>query len=470
MPKIVVLGGGVCGLAAGMMLARDGHEVTLLERDPEPVPESAEAAWEGWSRGGVVQFRQAHYLQPRGRHVLAEELPDVLDALIAAGGLPFDPLSVMPPFIADREPRSGDERFATVTARRPTIEQVFGRAAEAEPRLDVRRGTGVSELVATPLDGTPHVTGIRTEDGEELGGDLVVDATGRRSPLPRWLDEAGAAPLHEEAEDSGFIYYSRFFRVRGGEPPPPLRSAPLTPIGSFSILLIPGDNETWSVTLYISTGDRPLKRLRDRERWTAVVGACPLHAHWLDGEPLTDVLAMSGVVDRYRRLCVDGRPVATGVAPLGDSWACTNPSLGRGIALGLVHAQRLRDVVRAHLDDPRSFSEAWDEVTEAELTPWYRETVAEDHARLAEIEALREGLEPERPVDGEAAVRAALPVAMLHDPDVFRAMLETRCCLTPMAQVLTRPGLSERVVELAREHGAPPTLGPSREEVLSLLS
>jgi phytoene dehydrogenase-like protein len=31
MPRIVVLGGGLCGLAAGMLLARDGHEVTLFE-------------------------------------------------------------------------------------------------------------------------------------------------------------------------------------------------------------------------------------------------------------------------------------------------------------------------------------------------------------------------------------------------------------------------------------------------------
>ena len=35
------------------------------------------------------------------------------------------------------------------------------------------------------------------------------------------------------------------------------------------------------------------------------VRACPLHAHWVDGEPVTDVLPMSGAVDRYRRFVVD---------------------------------------------------------------------------------------------------------------------------------------------------------------------
>ena len=70
MPKIVVLGAGVCGLAAGMLLRRDGHEVTVLERDPEPPPDSIDEAWERWSRDGVSQFRLAHYMTPRGRIVL----------------------------------------------------------------------------------------------------------------------------------------------------------------------------------------------------------------------------------------------------------------------------------------------------------------------------------------------------------------------------------------------------------------
>jgi 2-polyprenyl-6-methoxyphenol hydroxylase-like FAD-dependent oxidoreductase len=81
METAIVLGAGVCGLATAIMLARDGHAVTVLERDGDPVPPDAEAAWEGWQRGGVVQFRQAHYLQARGREVLDEELPPTCGVL-----------------------------------------------------------------------------------------------------------------------------------------------------------------------------------------------------------------------------------------------------------------------------------------------------------------------------------------------------------------------------------------------------
>jgi 2-polyprenyl-6-methoxyphenol hydroxylase-like FAD-dependent oxidoreductase len=467
--RIVVLGAGVCGLATALLIARDGHDVTVLERDPDPVPETPGEAWEAWARGGVAQFRQPHYLQTRARHVLDAELPDVRDALVAAGALRFDSLAMAPPSLPPFERRADDERFVTLTARRPVLEQVVARSAAAEPRLDVRRGTPVSHLVGRPRSGRPHVTGVRTESGEQILADLVVDATGRRSPLPRWLEEIGAAPLHEETEPSGFVYYTRFFQSPDGTGPQP-RDRLLSAFGSFSILTLPADNDTWSVTVFGSSGDRPLTQLRDADRWTAVVRACPLHVHWLAGEPITGVLPMAGVLDRYRRLVADGRPIVTGLALVADSWACTNPSLGRGIALGLAHAARLRDVARTDLDDAHGFALAWDRATEADLTPWYRATVAIDRARLAEIEAIRAGTERPRPTEPAAVLGAALGRAMAHDPEIFRAFMEIVGCLTLPGAVLARPGFADRVRDVAARHEAAPAPGPTREELLRLIA
>ena len=203
MARIIVLGGGMCGLSAGMLLTRDGHEVTVFERDPTPVPESVDEAWETWARDGVTQFRLAHFLAPAGREVLEQTLPDVFAALVSAGAARVDLLGLMPPTLAESGGRAGDERFVTYTARRPTIEQVLGQAAEGEPGLEVRRGTAVAELTMHVGNGTPHVTGVRLRSGETLPADLVVDAMGRRSPLPRWLSAANIGPLHEESEDPG---------------------------------------------------------------------------------------------------------------------------------------------------------------------------------------------------------------------------------------------------------------------------
>ena len=70
MARIVVIGGGVGGLTSGMLLARDGHDVTVLERDAAPTPETADEAWNNWDRRGVNQFRMVHLFAPRFRALL----------------------------------------------------------------------------------------------------------------------------------------------------------------------------------------------------------------------------------------------------------------------------------------------------------------------------------------------------------------------------------------------------------------
>ena len=73
MPKIVVVGGGLVGMAAGMMLARDGCEVTVLERDGGPVPGSPVEAWQDWDRRGIAQHMAPARLQ-------VVRLPELRDA------------------------------------------------------------------------------------------------------------------------------------------------------------------------------------------------------------------------------------------------------------------------------------------------------------------------------------------------------------------------------------------------------
>jgi len=119
MARVLVIGGGICGLGTALLLARDGHEVTVIERDGADVPSSPAAAWDGWERSGVTQFRQPHNLMPGMRLILEAELPDVQDALVRAGACRFDLLHPLPPFFADQSPRPVDEKLWTYTARRP---------------------------------------------------------------------------------------------------------------------------------------------------------------------------------------------------------------------------------------------------------------------------------------------------------------------------------------------------------------
>jgi flavin-dependent dehydrogenase len=111
------------------------------------------------------------------------------------------------------------------------------------------------------------------------------------------------------------------------------------------------------VVLATSNRDHALRCLRDPSTFDRALAQYPLAAHWRDGTPISDVDAIAGIEDRYRRLVVDGEPVATGVVAVGDAWACTNPSLGRGASIGLLpHAQPAgRAAGRSTRRTPRSW-------------------------------------------------------------------------------------------------------------------
>ena len=468
MARIVVLGGGFIGLSTALMLTRQGHEVTVLERDGGPVPGSPDQAWREWDRHGVTQFRQPHFLHPGGFRILDALLPDVTECVLRAGGGRFDMLTLMPFPIRDRAPRDGDGRFVTVTGRRPVLE--FAVATAAGQCVDIRRGTEVTGLLTgTPAGpGIPHVIGVRLADGEEMHVDLVIDAMGRRSRLPDWLTAIGARRPVDETGESGFAYYTRFFRSAGGGLPP-YRTGFLADFDCFSLLTLPGDAETWSVTLYISSRDRALKQLRDPGLWAAVVAACPLHAHFLDGEPITDVLPMSGLLNRYRRLVVGGKPVVTGIVSVGDAWSCTNPSLGRGMTTGLMHAAGTAEVIRGHCGDPLGLARGHDEMSETRVRPWYRDTLDVDRERQEQIGASIDERPCVLPMEPVALARRALRRAMMHDADIFRAFAEIMSMLASPQEVLGRPGLMDRVMGAAARDPVP-LPGRSRGDLLRKLA
>lgn len=464
------MGGGICGLSTALLLARDRHDVTVLERDGQPLPGTAEAAWDAWRRGGVAQFHQPHNLMPGARMLFDAELPELNPALSRAGAATFDLLNPLPPSFRDHSPRAADDRFWTFTARRPVAEWAIAGVAQREPRLDIRRGVKVTGLTtgAPASAGIPHVAGVRTENGDVIAADLVVDAMGRQSRADTWLQGIGARPISEEQAEPGFVYYSRYFCGTL----PERRGPALMALGTISLLTLPGDNGTWSTTIFCATGDQPLKALRHEPVWTRVVRACPLQAHWLEGEPITDVLAMAGMVDRYRRFVCEGQPVVTGFVAVADAAACTNPSARRGVAVGLIHARQLRDAVRESADDPRALVEDFDARTEAAVAPWYDAQIMVDRARFAAMDALREGREPGPPA-GETAALLGFMSLIGVDPDLFRAGLEYIGTITPVQQILRRPEVIERLRNMreAMKDAPPPPRppGPDRAQLLTLV-
>ncbi len=463
--RVIVIGGGPIGLAAAMLLAPDGREVTVLEKDEQGPPDTIEEACNAWQRVGVAQFRQAHYLQALFRQLLDANLPAVSERLEKLGGRRINILPSLLKRLPGSPMKPDDGRFETLTARRPILERAFGEAAQDTPGVKVIRGVGVEGPLTGPplLAGVPHVTGVRTSAGAEIPAALVIDATGRRSKLTGWVTDLGGQAPDEESSDAGFAYYTRHFGPRRGvhyEPRGPLAMD----TGSLRVLTLPADNDTWTIGIVAVAGDKPFKTLRNNHAWERVARAVPTAGDLVDGEPLSDVIPMAGVLDRYRRIVVDNRPVVTGIIPVGDSWACTNPTAGRGISLGLAHAVAFRDALRAEPDGPLGLIELFDEVTDETLTPFYRDQVDRDHRRAARLRAVIEG---SRAAPLEVDPWLSIQFAAQLDADAARGFLDMLSCLALPNQVLSRPGMMDRL-HAAKESAIPPPSGPTREQLVAL--
>jgi 2-polyprenyl-6-methoxyphenol hydroxylase-like FAD-dependent oxidoreductase len=469
MGRIVMVGAGVVGLGAAMLLARDGHQVIVLERDPARPPSDPAEAWERWQRPGLNQFQMAHAFLAGFRSVLDAELPDVAKALQDAGGLRLNLIRDLPAAMTGGW-RDGDEGYEWLTGRRPVVEAVLAAAAESAPGVEIRRGVAVADLVSetSALPGSPHVTGVRTKAGESIPADLVVDVTGRRSALPGWLERIGARRPYEEMEDTGFVYYGRHFRSADGSLPAMIGPTTID-WGTITSLTLPADNGTWAVVLVTGSRDMAFRSLREPARWETVVRSLPLISHWLDGTPIDDgVQVMARLEDRYRSFVADGKPVATGVVAVADSWACSNPANGRGASIGMLHAVTLRDQLRAvGPDDPAAFAEAFQVATAETVEPWYRATLATDRHRVGEIEAGVRGVGYDSR-DPAYQLEKALGAAVGQDADCLRAYLDIRLVLRTPEEVFARPGLRDKTLQLGSGWREQQPLGPTREQLLAL--
>jgi 2-polyprenyl-6-methoxyphenol hydroxylase-like FAD-dependent oxidoreductase len=247
----------------------------------------------------------------------------------------------------------------------------------------------------------------------------------------------------------------------------------VTEFGTLTVITIPADNDVWAMTVWCASGDQPLKALRNLEVFKKVVALSPIQAPWLDGEPITGVLAMSGTVDRYRRFVIDGKPVMTGMVAVADAWACTNPSAGRGISLGLGHAVRLRDTIREYGGDSIGLAQAFHEITETEFTPWYTSQIRADRHRYRAMDALRQGHSAPAPATDEYSQHEAIFwQAMAFDADLFRAAMEIASVLTLPEDIYARQGVMDRAEAIVGQLPVdlPPMPGSSRADLLEAIS
>lgn len=466
MAEVIVVGAGVAGLGSALALSQQGHRVTVVERDGAGLPPTPDAAFDEWPRRGAPQVRHSHAFLARLRNVLRDRAPEVLAQLFEAGATEVRFVDHPPPRVGKLDPQPGDEDLVALACRRTTFEWALRRHVLHDHGVDVLGGV-VEGLLAdgTAPAGVPHIGGVRLADGSERRADVVVDASGRRSPLPAWLTRLGAGPAEEDEEDTGIVYSSRFYRLRPGMDVPYEGGLVVADLGYLKYAVFGGDNGTFSITFGVYADDREMRQLLSPASFTAAAGALAGTRPWVEpslAEPITGVEVMARLINRRRRFMAGGEPLATAVFPVGDSSICTNPLYGRGCSLAVVQAYLLADVLAEHADDPVAAAHAFDAATRAEIEPWYR--AATDQDRSSGDDAAP---------DMASLIRDGLLPAARSDPVVFRAFVRSFNLLQPPGAIMSDPEVVKRVLAAWQGRDSRPpseALGPERDELLRILA
>lgn len=368
--RFAIAGGGVAGLAAGLAVARAGHQAVVVERDRVTATDSPAGAFDVVRRG-IPHFQQPHTFLPRGRQVLRSLAPDVIDTLLDVGAEEQD---IAAKLSGPRQP--GDEDLVYLWVRRPVIEWALRRAAAAEPGVELVPGRQVTGLL-------PDQGGLVLDHNDEIAADVVVDALGRYRCPPSW-PRAKAEP-----SECGAIYYCRYFALADGAEhlTGPWLLNPRGDLGYLGFNTFRGDNRTFAVILLVPSADHELRVLKDNDTWMAAARAIQPLDHMTSPDharPITDVMPMGGLAN------IDRTKGVPGLVPVGDALCHTDPAFAYGLSFALVHAQALANASATHTT-PEDLTEAY----LADVGPEARER----HAFAIETDAARTDAWSGTPVD-----------------------------------------------------------------------
>lgn len=456
-----------------LVLARAGHEVLLFERENlEPAPDVESAAASAF-RTGAPQIVQPHIIMAKCRELLAGHLPDVHAALLSAGVAMAPLWTQMPPTLADKSPRPGDDRLTLLMTRRSTIDWVLRRTIAIEPGVTIQTGLRVTGLLFRP-GRPPHVTGIRTQTGHTISTDTVIDATGCRTSIDAWLKEIGTHPTTMQRAECGIAYFSRHYRFRHGAPAPGLPTTRIVAgLNEFNAGIWGADNGKMQMAVAPLAADHRFRTVRDPEIFTAVLRTVPTYSAWLDAlEPITEVFTMGGLQNTLRRLVVDGAPVVTGFHALGDSVCTTNPTLGRGLSFALWEALKLRDILRDFSDDWSTQALSMDAFVGENIAPFYEEQAAVDAVRMAMLRHAIVGAPmPDGPIShADRVTYGEVRTAAQFDPDAFRALWRIHAMAQKPLEVYTDPEVvASTRTALVKNRESLSGAQPTREELLAAL-
>ncbi|MFF3775705.1 FAD-dependent oxidoreductase [Streptomyces sp. NPDC002232] len=437
--RAVVLGASMAGLLAARVLADAYDEVVVVERDAITGTTTA--------RKGVGQGRHVHGLLARGQQILDELFPGFTQEAVEAG-IPTGDLGELRWFFNGRRLNPGTTGLICVSATRPVLESRVRDRVAALPGVTLLERHDIVGLVTD--EGRDNVTGVRVQSQEQgseertIDADLVVDATGRGSRTPVWLEEFGYERPAEERIRIDLSYTTRRFRLRdetvlNGDLSINPVSSPSHRRGAFLSRIEDG---LVVVSLTGVLGDSAPADLEGFLEWTRTLPVSDIHDVIHDAEPVDD-----GAVFRYpasqRRRYERLSRFPGNFLVVGDAACSFNPVYGQGMTVSALEALVLREHLGRGAVDPKAFLA--DIAGTIEL-PWQLSASAD--LGYPEVEG-------ERTPEWEAAggYMAALHAAATVDGEVTATFMRVMG-LVATPDALMSPDMLRRVEEGAQKAAA----------------
>lgn len=355
--QAIVVGASMGGMLAARVLADFYPSVIVVERDDLPAGVG--------NRRGVPQGRQPHLLLARAAQILDELFPGILAELVAAGAPVWNDgdlsklvVSVGGHQLVRTAPMPDPGALVNYYPTRPLLECIVRQRLRDCPNVTVLEGRDLTGLTSTPC--RTRVTGVRVarrRDGDEstLSADLVVDATGRGSRTPVFLEGLGYARPREDELTVHAAYASQLVHLPDGVLHENLIAIMPDPGHSQGFVMFRGENDTWIIGVGAIAGAEPP---RDRaEILRAADELAPPHiaAAARASEPLAEVAHHRLPSNRWRRYDLL-RHLPDGLLVLGDAVCSFNPIYGQGMTVASIESLILRDVLREGSHDlPRRF-------------------------------------------------------------------------------------------------------------------
>ncbi|MGE2836511.1 FAD-dependent oxidoreductase [Mycobacterium sp. SMC-4] len=337
----IVIGASLAGSCAARVLSDFADHVSVLDRDALPDRPMQRAA--------VPQGRHVHLLMARGAQEFEALFPGLLDDMVAAGV----------PILENRPDCIHFGAAGHVLGTRHRLRDEFTAYVPSRPHLEWQLRTRVTALpnvtvvhrgVEQPVFAGHRVTGVRTEDGGTLEADLVIDATGRGTRLPSWLQQWGFARPQEETVQVGIGYASVALQIPDGLIAEKVVVAGASREQPLGLGMLCYEDGTWGLTTF-GVGKVPPPNDFDGMRELA---RQHLPAHIVaalgQAQPLSDVALHKYPTSRWRRYeKLEHFP--DGILPFGDAVASFNPTFGQGMTMTSLQARHLQQALRGPRDE-----------------------------------------------------------------------------------------------------------------------